>query len=190
MKKINKKIVTFVAVCIAGFLVYLWFVFYGVNSLFGGLANRVIEQGVFNKVAPDQTTTKDLEDIYGKPAGKETVDNTETLFFDSAQKYQYEYAWVQNGKVVATKERVPSGTKKDYFARDLGQADITLYDKDIIPATWLVFLDNGVAIRVSDGIVYVLVRFAPQSKESFLNSVAPVVGMTTEKIEETGEPGI
>lgn len=185
----NKKLIIFITVCAGSFLAYIWFVFYGLNSLSGGLAKKVIKQGVFNTVNPQKTTVRDLEKKFGKPAGKEIVGDTGTLYYDSKQKYQYEYVWTKNGSVIATKERVPQDTKKEYFTKDLGPSDITLYDKDIIPATWLVFLDNGVAIRIADDTVYVLVRFAPQSKESFLNNIAPVAGMTTEKLKPIPEPG-
>ncbi len=186
----KKKVLLFLAICLIGFIAYLFFVYYGLRSLPGGKTAGVLEKGRFSKIVPEKSNVGEVEEKYGKPVTKDVENGVTSLNYDSVQKQQYDFVWARDNKIIATGERVPENTMLDELTKKLKGLDIVLYDKDIIPAQWLVFLKDGIALRVSENNVYVLVRFAPQTKELFLKNIAPVVGMSEKKIQEVEEPGI
>lgn len=175
----KKKFIIFAVFCV---LTYGAFVF-----LILGPGTSISDRSRFDKIVPGKTSEEKLSELYGKPAVIKKSDSTSTLFYNSSRLYQYDYVWTRSGKVVAVKEALPTNTTVETASKNLGSPDETFYDSELPEYTWLIFLKRGVAIKTYTGIAYSLIRFEPQAKDSFLSNIAPLIGITTKKVEHQGE---
>lgn len=166
--------------------IYGVFVFLVVRSNFG---NSLLDKSKFSKITPGKTSERNLVQTYGKPVSSEkTAGNTNSLFYDSSKLYQYNYVWTKNGNVIAVKEVLPDGTTKEQAIVGLGSPDKTYYDSDLHDDVWLVFLEKGVAVKILGDTAYAFIRFSPQTNDLFLQNIAPLAGIVTTKIQDSGEP--
>lgn len=182
MNLTNKKIyIGFVTICVLAYVIFVVLVFQPNTKK--SATPTAATTGKFNKLAPGTTTESSLTGLYGKPAVVEKNGSINTLFYNSSALYQYDYVWTKNGKVIAVKEVLPEKTTKEQASMNLGTPDKTYYDSVLPDDIWLIFLKKGVAIKTAENIAYSLVRFEPQLNDSFLTNIAPLVGITTRKIE-------
>src|SRR3972149_11480038 len=93
----NRKIIIFIVASIGAFLLYLWFVIFGLDMLYGGTVGRILNQGKFNQETPG-TTSQEIENKYGKPLDQESRTGTDVLFYNSSEKDLYDYVWTKDGK--------------------------------------------------------------------------------------------
>ncbi|MBI3985272.1 MAG: hypothetical protein HY344_05060 [Candidatus Levybacteria bacterium] len=195
----NKRFALLVGICLVFFVIFL-------SSLFltGGektkeekpqTARPVVDTrgnivgSKFNQVIPGKTTGDELINQEGAPEESEIDRGLEKLlFFDRDELYNY--AWEKDGVVVVTKENLFENSKADDFITMFGNPNIKLYHMYSEDLMWYIFLPKGIGIQVSqsDNQVTGLVRFQPQSRESFIINVAPLVGMTTQKEDLIAEP--
>lgn len=170
-----------------GFAVYLFLLFVVIGNLAPDNSSLLLEKGKFKDISPEKTKISDIQEIYGAPVAIIDNNGSGSYSYDSAQEHHYDYIWYKGQAVLATQERIVQDITLEDFIKILGEPSLKLYDKDIIPAIWFIFPEEGVGLRTTDGKIYILMKFSPQDKGSFLKKVAPVVGLREKPIPDVEE---
>lgn len=141
------------------------------------------QPSLINYVVPGKTSLEQVKKILGAPSSEKQNGEITLLEYDTsyknfsneiAVKKQMAYYSVEN---VFTDDQY--GTTQT-FLDTYGSPSLILYQKDNV-FFWHIFLKNGVGIETNDTEILQIIRFEPQGKNSFLNTVAKDLGMSEEQ---------
>lgn len=165
----NKKFLLFTFGSIALYVIYLLVVFN-----FTKTPTLPVHDTVFGDIVLEKTREEEVVKNLGKPEYVDTKLSNKGLYYKSSENYIYNVAYSKNSTLVATKEIVVS----PYSIKDFGAPDFQLFNDYSSNLFWNVYLSKGVALQNGDGMVFAIVRFKPQSKNTFMSKIAPLFDMT------------
>ena len=177
---VNKKIVLFVGFCVLMFVAFVWVVFWLLGSV-----KTAPER--FKKIEPGMSTKQDVLESEGTPDISETDQELGRLLYKSGETYYFDNVWEKDGKVVLTQENVFSDFDLTGYLQKYGTPEATFFDGNMEEAKWYVYLTKGVAFEANSARVFTLVKFTPQTKEVFLNNIAPIIKAREQEIKDVRE---
>lgn len=144
-----------------------------------------------NKLIPGKSTIVDVEKINGFPSSTRTSGTQTTMYYPTPSKEHSNVVVLENGTVKYALDNVFGNYRGNYgdYSKTYGQPDMHLYNSE--PGNyfdWYVFLKYGFGIENSIGGITRIVYFAPQSKESFMDTIAVDIGLLA--TPSTPPPGV
>ena len=137
-----------------------------------------------NKVVPGKATLKDVERINGKPLSSKTEGNKTYLYYPTPLEGFTNTVVLENNVVSYSIENVFGsyrGTVQS-LRTSYGNPDFTLYGAD--GYFWRVYLKEGFVAETDRTDVTTIVYFIPQTKESFMASLAKELRLLEAPVEQ------
>ncbi|MBP9716873.1 MAG: hypothetical protein KBD51_02915 [Candidatus Levybacteria bacterium] len=140
-----------------------------------------------DEITPGKTTLEDVKEINGEPKTVTNEGRKTYLSYKTPSEAFENIVVVENNRVIYVKENVFGsyrGTVGDFQSKN-GDPDLLLFGETY---GWSVYLNKGVAIEHDSKDIGTILYFVPQSKESFMNSLAKELKLTETPIVEDEPP--
>lgn len=130
-------------------------------------------------LTPGKSTLNDVIKIAGSPLSEQTVGDKIHLFYQTPSADYSNIVYLKNGVVVYVLENI-FGNYRGFFEnyrKKYGDPDFVAYrNGDEFP--WYIFLNKGLGVQSSAGLVTALLHFYPQSEAGFFNNIGLDLGFS------------
>ncbi len=178
-QKIENKRLFLTLILIGGFIYVIFMIFVlillkEVDMLQPSTTTNELEKDYssLDDVVPGKSTQKEVEKINGKPESTDVQGVKTNMYYDTPLDNFTNQVVLENDRVVYSVENVFGnyrGTIANYKAK-YGEPELLLYDRDNYPIE--IYLSKGIAYKHGRTEILAILYFTPQSKETFMNTVA------------------
>jgi len=144
----------------------------------------------FNQLAPGKNTLGDIEKINGPAISSVKNGNKTYLYYQTPSADYKNIVVLKNGVLYYSLENVFGDYRGLYsdYTKAYGQPSLTLYNKNSTDSEWFIFLKQGLGLEVGGNDITQILYFIPQSKDDFMQNLAPDLNLVDTLPQRTYEP--
>lgn len=156
---------------------FLWIFISGIFLNNKNLPNPVSpdfnkDYSLLYKVVPGKSTMNDVIKINGRPQTQQTNGDKTYLYYQTPSADYKNVVLLQGDVVVYTLENIFGNYRGNIetFKKKYGDSNITVYEKgNDFP--WYIYLNRGLGVQSSSGLITALLYFQPQGEQSFFSNI-------------------